>query len=109
MNFSDYSDSLGKIGEGPLHGNRIQVLGMSLARNDVVGTIFMGLFMGVFTIVVLSIAMKLKLSIINTLIFWLIVLSFWLVVMFLLGIILHALFGVKTALNTTLFFEKKEE
>jgi len=101
MNFCDYRNSLGIPKQG-VHAERMNVFGLSLARNDVYATVFLGIVLGVITGIILTFAMNLQMSTWNTIIFWISILIFWIIIAFILGIYIHWLFCVKTELNNFL-------
>jgi hypothetical protein len=101
MNFCDYKDSLGIPKQG-VHAERMNVFGLSLAKNDIIATIFIGIILAIIAGIILTFAMNLNMNMRNTIIFWMSLLIFWIIVAFVLGILLHWLFCVKTELNNFL-------
>ena len=101
MNFCDYKDSLGITKQG-VHAERMNVFGLSLAKNDIIATIFLGIILAIIAGIILTFAMNLNMNMSNTIIFWMSLLIFWIIVAFVLGILLHWLFCVKTELNNFL-------
>ena len=98
MEFCDYKNSLGEPKRG-IHAERIDVFGLSLAKNDVVATIGLGILLGLISGGILSNAMNLQMSIQNTIIFWFNIFIFCVIFVFLFGIYAHWLFCVETELN----------
>lgn len=94
MNFNDYTNSLGEPKKG-MHEQRF----LGFAVVDVVGTIGIGMVLGVIFGLILSFAMKLNMSLWNMVAYWSIILLFWIIAAFLFGILMHWLFNVKTELN----------
>ena len=101
MNFCDYKDLLGIPKQG-VHAKRIDVFGLSLAKNDIIATVFLGIILGVITGIILTFAMNLQMSTWITIIFWISILIFGIIIAFILGIYIHWLFCVKTELNNFL-------
>jgi len=98
MNFCDYKDSLGRVGEGP-HAERLG----GFAIRDVIGTIGLGIVLGILSGGVFWFWMELKmLSWGNVAIYWIGLILFWVIVAFLFGIFMHWLFCVETTLNKML-------
>lgn len=97
MNFCDYKTSLGEPGKGP-HADRL----FGLAIRDVIGTIFLGLAVALLSGMIFKSAMKLNMSVMNTGIYWSILIFFWIIVAFLFGILMHWMFCVETTLNKML-------
>jgi len=101
--FVEFKDAFGSVKQG-FHSDRMNVLGLDVAKKDFIGTIILGLLIGSIACIILIYSMKLhNLSLKNMIIFWLVVLSFFVLVMFLFGIILHKMFSVPTSLNNFLF------
>lgn len=98
MNLCDYKNAFGEIKTG-VHAERIDVLGLSLAKNDVVATIGIGIILGIISGGILTITMSLQMGIWNTILFWIYIVIFWIIIAFLFGIYAHWLFCVKTELN----------
>ena len=80
----------------------IVVVLFTLASNDVYGTIGLGILLGLISGAILSYGMKLNMNLSNTIIFWLIIFIFWIIIAFIFGILMHWLFCVKTELNNFL-------
>ena len=98
MNFCDYKDSLGKIGEG-VHAERVG----GFAIRDVIATIGLGIVLAILSGGVFWFWMELKmLSWGNVAIYWIGLILFWVIVAFLFGIFMHWLFCVETTLNKML-------
>jgi len=100
MNFCNYKNSLGELGKG-MHAERINVFGLSLAKNDVIATIGIGILLGTISGLILTFAMELKMDVLVK--FWLYNFLFWIIVAFIFGIFMHWLFCVKTELHKFLF------
>ena len=98
MNFCEYKNSLGEPKKG-VHANRINVLGLSLALNDVVATIGLGILLGLISGGILSYAMNLQMNIWNTIKYWFSIFVFWIIIAFMFGILMHKIFCVETELN----------
>ena len=98
MDFCEYKNSLGKPNES-IHANRIDVFGLSLASNDVFGTIGIGIFLALISGKIISIAMNLQMSTWNTIKYWFFLFIFWIIAAFIFGIFMHWLFCVETELN----------
>ncbi len=101
MEFCDYKNAFGEIKKG-VHAKRIDVFGLSLARNDVYATIGLGVLLGIISGGILSNTMHLKMGICNTLLFWILNFLFCIFIAFIYGIFMHWLFCVKTELNNFL-------
>lgn len=97
MNFCDYKNSLGEPRKG-MHEKRF----LGFAVVDLVGTIVIGLVLAFISGFILSFAMKLDMSLWNTIKYWFILSVFWIIVAFLFGIFMHWLFCVETELNKML-------
>jgi len=98
MEFCEYKNSLGILKQG-IHADRIDILGLSLAKNDVYGTIGIGILLGLMSGGILSNAMDLKMNIWNTIKYWFSIFVFWIIVAFMFGIFTHWLFCVDSELN----------
>jgi hypothetical protein len=98
MNFCDYKNAFGELKTG-VHAERIDVFGLSLARNDVLATVGLGILLGIISGGILSITMDLKMSVWNTLLFWITNFLFCIFIAFMYGIFMHWLFCVKSELN----------
>ena len=98
MSLCEYKNLFGEPRKG-IHANRINVFGLSLASNDVYATIGIGLLLSIIT----CITMNLHMNLYNTILFWLIISIFWIIIAFILGILLHWLFCVETELNNFIF------
>jgi hypothetical protein len=101
MEFCDYKNSFGEIKTG-VHSQRIDVFGLSLAKNDVYATVGLGILLGLISGGILSITMNLKMGIWNTLLFWIPNFLFCIIIAFIYGIFMHWLFCVKSELNNFL-------
>ena len=97
MNFCDYKNALGVPGQGP-HAPRWG----RFAKADVVGTIGLGVIAALLSGLIFQSAMKLNMSMWNTVVYWVILLIFWVFVAFVFGILMHWLFCVETELNKML-------
>jgi hypothetical protein len=97
MNFCDYKNALGVPGQGP-HASRWG----RFAKADVVGTIGLGVIAALLSGWIFQSAMKLNMSMWNTVVYWVILLVFWVFVAFVFGILMHWLFCVETELNKML-------
>ena len=100
MELKDFKNSLGVPNEG-VHKERIY----GYAKIDVYGTAF---FLSVIFLLIIAVPWYFildlsKLDTINTLIYWVSLYIFSLVVMFSYGILMHRLFRVNTTLNTQIF------
>ena len=98
MDFCDYKNSLGEPKKG-MHSQRF--LGIALV--DFLGTIGIGIILAVISGLILSNAMKLNMSMWNTVVYWLTLCILWIILAFLFGILMHWLFCVETELNKFLY------
>lgn len=98
MNFCEYKNAFGELKTG-VHAERIDVFGLSLAKNDVLATVGLGILLGIISGGILTYTMDLKMGIWNTLLFWIPNLLFCIIVAFIYGIFMHWLFCVKSELN----------
>jgi hypothetical protein len=101
MNFCEYKNAFGELKKG-VHAERIDVFGLSLARNDVLATIVLGILLGSISGEILTYTMDLQMGIWNTLLFWVLNFLFCIIVVFIYGIFMHWLFCVKSELNNFL-------
>ena len=96
---SDFSNELGIVGKG-FHSTRF----LGLAINDVIGTIGLGIILGLIFGLPLYLKFNLSdLSISEKVLYWSVLIIFSIIVMFILGIIFHRLFNVKTTIDKLIF------
>ena len=98
MEFCQYKNAFGEIKTG-VHAKRIDVFGLSLAKNDVLATLGLGILLGLISGAILTITMNLQMGMWNTLLFWFSLFVFWVIIAFIFGIYAHWLFCVKSELN----------
>jgi len=98
---SDFSNNLGEVGKG-FHSTRF----LGLAIFDVIGTVFLGILLALLFGLPLYIKFNLvEIEIKEQILYWTVIMIFSIIVMFILGIILHRLFNVKTTIDKLIFGE----
>lgn len=98
LSLLDLTNELGEPRKG-IHEARFNIGGLDVALVDFVGTIILGLIVGLIVGLPFYLLMRLyRLKWYDFMIYWVSVLIPSILFMFVLGIILHRIFGVKTAI-----------
>jgi len=99
LSLLDLTNELGVPREG-IHKTRFNLLGLDVALVDFVGTIVLGVIVAIIVGLPFYIIMGLhRLKGYDMFIFWISIIIPSIIYMFIVGIILHRIFGVKTAIK----------
>ncbi len=98
LNLSDLKNELGEPRKG-IHESRANLFGLDIAFNDFIGTFILGIILCLIIGTPIYLKMRLyRLKRYDLFIYWISILVPSIIYMFILGIILHRIFKVKTVI-----------
>lgn len=103
MKLKELSNELGIPRKG-IHASRVELLGLDIAFNDFMGTFVLGFILCLIIGIPIYILMKLhRLDTYDLFIYWISIFIPSVIYMFILGIILHRIFNVRSSIDIAIF------